>query len=92
MSVVNHTCISVRAAGANITCSDVVKPGYGATTELGTETAFFNFRSIYLGPGVNVTVTGDRALVLVSRSTAIYDTPIVVQPGTLGVRNCSLSA
>lgn len=44
----------------------------------------FSFNSIYLGPDTNVTVVGQRALSLVSKTTAIINTTIRATPGTLG--------
>lgn len=70
------------------TCEESFQ-GYTATTSGNTQTSLFNFHSIYVGPGVNITVVGERALVLISRSTAIYDTPIRIEPGTVGVRSSS---
>lgn len=50
----------------------------------GTEVAVFSFNSIYLGPEVDVVVVGQRALCLVSKTTAIINTTISANPGTLG--------
>jgi hypothetical protein len=80
LTIENTTCIDLGLCN-----SSLVLEGFVGMTEGGTETGLFNFHSIYLGPSVNVTVTGNRALVLISRSTAIFDTDIAVQPGTLGV-------
>lgn len=76
LTIFNSSCAS---------CVPETWVGDVGVTEQGTETGLFNFYSIFLGPTVNVTVTGDRALVIMSRSTAVFDTPITVQPGTLGV-------
>ena len=83
LNITNSSCLT--AARANTTCYITV-PGFAQVTENGTQVGLFSFRSIYLGPTVTVNVTGDRALVIISRSTAIYDTPIIAAPGTLGVR------
>ena len=50
----------------------------------GTEVAVFEFHSIYLGPEVTVTVVGQRAISLLSRTSAIINTSFVIKPGTLG--------
>lgn len=54
------------------------------TTQDGTEVAVFAFNSIYLGPEVQVTLCGQRALSLVSRTTAVINTTFRAIPGTLG--------
>jgi hypothetical protein len=54
------------------------------TTPNGTEVAVFSFNSIYLGPETEVLVVGQRALALVSKSTAIINTTIHSHPGTIG--------
>jgi hypothetical protein len=53
-------------------------------TGLNTEVAVFSFNSIYLGPDTEVTVVGQRALVLVSKTSAIINTTFSASPGTLG--------
>jgi hypothetical protein len=58
--------------------------GVVRTTSSGTEVAVFSFNSIYLGPEVEVVVVGQRALSLVSKTTAIINTTIHARPGTLG--------
>ncbi len=50
----------------------------------GTEVALFTFNSIYLGPELEVKVVGQRALSLLSKTSAIINTTIQVNPGTLG--------
>ena len=50
----------------------------------GEEIAVFSFDQIDLGPEVNVTVVGQRPLIIASRSTARFNQPFVVAPGTLG--------
>lgn len=52
--------------------------------EYGTEVAVFAFDSIELGPEVNVTLCGQRALVLLSRSSVLLNTTLRAKPGTLG--------
>lgn len=86
MEITNATCIALGFCN-----SSLVLDGYLGTTEGGTDTGLFTFHSIFIGPSVNVSVVGDRALVLISRSTAIIDTKIDVAPGTLGVSALSLS-
>ncbi len=44
----------------------------------------FTFNSIYLGPETKVVLVGQRALSLVSRTTAVINTTIEASPGTLG--------
>jgi hypothetical protein len=61
--------------------------GIPTTTPHGnTSVCLFNFRSIYLGPVVRVHMSGNVPLVIMSRSMAYFDTPLVVPPGNLGVR------
>jgi hypothetical protein len=50
----------------------------------GVSVAVFSFDSIDIGPNVNVTVTGQRALVLTSRSSVKIDTNFRSFPGALG--------
>jgi hypothetical protein len=58
--------------------------GVVANTTSGTEVAVFAFDSIYLGPEVDIRVVGQRALALVSKSTAVLNTTITAHAGTLG--------
>ena len=53
-------------------------------TGIGTEVAVFSFNSIYLGPDTEVILVGQRALALVSKTTAVINTTFIVRPGTLG--------
>eukprot|EP00605_Chrysophyceae_sp_TOSAG23-4_P001786 GSChrysophyteH1.ASY1.ANO1.1975.1 assembled CDS len=53
-------------------------------TDLGTEVAVFSFNSITLGPEVKVTIVGQRAISLVSKTTFILNTTIFAEPGTIG--------
>lgn len=61
-----------------------VLDGFVYLSDFGTEAAIFNFLSVYVGDGVHVSLHGDRSLVVMSRSTALWDTPLHVAPGTLG--------
>ncbi len=104
LTITNTSCVTGKAANplvyANATC--IVKvAGYmrvsapNGTIDVltdypGTETGLFNFRSIYIGASVSVTVVGVRALVIISRSTAIFDSKVTVTPGTLGVGKAPL--
>jgi hypothetical protein len=54
------------------------------TTPDGTEVAVWTFDSIDIDEYVNVTVTGQRAMALLSRSSVRINADIVVPPGTLG--------
>ena len=49
-----------------------------------TEVAVFSFDSIYLGPEVQVTMVGQRAIVLMSRTSVVINTTFTADPGTLG--------
>jgi hypothetical protein len=53
-------------------------------TAAGTEVALFTFNSIYLGPELEVKVVGQRALSLLSKTSAVINTTINIVPGTLG--------
>lgn len=53
-------------------------------TANGTEVALFAFDSVYLGPEVGVTLVGQRALVLSSRTSIVLNTTMAAAPGTLG--------
>ncbi|KAJ1461354.1 hypothetical protein M885DRAFT_457457 [Pelagophyceae sp. CCMP2097] len=50
----------------------------------GAEIAVFAFESISIGHEVNVTLVGQRALVLTSRSSVFINTTLKAAPGTLG--------
>ena len=54
------------------------------STGNGTEVAVWSFNSIYVGPEVKITVVGQRAFSLVSKTTAILNTTIEVASGTIG--------
>lgn len=54
------------------------------TERLSTQVAVFNYASLYLGPVVTVTLTGVRALCLVSRSSLVLDTTLTSPPGEIG--------
>ncbi|GMI11724.1 hypothetical protein TrVE_jg8603 [Triparma verrucosa] len=60
---------------------DVV--GQLVTLSDGTEVAVFPFDSIDIGPEVNITITGQRAMALLSRSTVKIDAMIKSHPGVL---------
>ena len=68
----SHTPVHFRMEGAI------------GVTRFGTEVAVFTFDQIELGPEVNVTVVGQRPLVLLSRSMLLLNTTIAATPGTLG--------
>ena len=53
-------------------------------TAAGTEVAVFSFNSIYLGPEVGVTLIGQRAFALVSKTNAVINTTFFAQPGMIG--------
>jgi len=53
-------------------------------TPQGTEVVVFAFDSIQLGSEVKVTLSGQRALVLLSRSSVVINTTFVALPGTYG--------
>ena len=73
---INTSSITIRGV-YEIDGELLIQPG-------GEEIAVFSFDQIDLGPEVNVTVVGQRPLILASRSTARFQTPFVVAPGTLG--------
>lgn len=54
------------------------------TTANGTEVAVFEFDSIFLGPEVAVSFVGQRAIALLSRTSATINTSFVISAGTLG--------
>ena len=58
--------------------------GVIATTTDGTEVAVWSFDSIDIDEHVNVTLTGQRAMALISRSSARINTTLNAIPGTLG--------
>lgn len=53
-------------------------------TPNGTEVAVFNFDYIYLEDEVDVTMTGNRAISILSRSSIYFNTRIDLPPGELG--------
>ena len=69
---------SLKLYGAMNTTGSIYK------TPDGTELAVWSFDSIDISNRVNITVTGQRALALLSRSSIKIDTPILVSSGTLG--------
>jgi hypothetical protein len=50
---------------------------YDAYDGTGTSVALFNFESIDLGPMVNLTILGDRPMVLLSRSSIYFNTTMI---------------
>ena len=58
--------------------------GVVSETDGGTEVAVFTFNSIYLGPEVEVSIVGQRALVIQSRTAFVLNTTLETNPGTLG--------
>ena len=50
----------------------------------GTEVAVWVFDSINLDSNVNITFTGQRSMMLMSRSSSYFNSPIIIAPGTLG--------
>mmetsp|Transcript_6677 Transcript_6677/g.15166 ORF Transcript_6677/g.15166 Transcript_6677/m.15166 type:complete len:1894 (+) Transcript_6677:1692-7373(+) len=72
----NTSDVSLRGA--------VNATGVIATTPDGTEVALWAFESIDIDENVNITVTGQRAMALVSRSSVRINTTLDAKPGTLG--------
>lgn len=58
--------------------------GVIVTTPDGTEVALWAFDSIDIDENVNITLTGQRAMALVSRSSVRINTTLFALPGTLG--------
>lgn len=58
--------------------------GVIVTTSDGTEVALWAFDSIDIDDNVNVTLTGQRAMAIISRSSVRINTTLNVIPGTLG--------
>ena len=58
--------------------------GVVALTEAGTEVAVFAFDSVSVGPEVRISVSGQRALAILSRSSILLDTPVRAAPGGVG--------
>ena len=50
----------------------------------GTEVAVYTFDSIYLGPETEIILVGQRALSLVSKTSAVINTTFQAHPGTIG--------
>lgn len=82
---VNVTC-SLIFDTSNLTLTGSIGswPGVVRRTSAGTEVAVFSFNSIYLGPEVGVTIIGQRAFALVSKTTAIINTTLTASPGSVG--------
>ncbi len=53
-------------------------------TESGDEVAIWAFDSINIGSEVDIVLAGQRALVLLSKSSVMIDTHLISKPGTLG--------
>lgn len=53
------------------------------STGNGTEVAVWSFNSIYIGPEVKVTIVGQRAFSLLSKTTAVINTTIEALSGTI---------
>ena len=53
-------------------------PGYLETLNSTIEVAIFNFHSVYLGPEVIVNVVGQRALIIMSRTSIVINTTLQV--------------
>ena len=53
-------------------------------TSAGTEVAVFTFNSIHLGPEVKVVLQGQRAIALLSKTSAVINTTFRAHPGTIG--------
>ena len=62
----------------------IIATGAITTTPDGTEVALWAFDSIDLDEHVNITLTGQRAMALVSRSSVRINTTLHAVPGTLG--------
>ena len=83
-------CVNVTCALLFDTSSLMMTGAFGdwngviRKTSVGTEVAVFSFNSIYLGPEVEVTIVGQRAISLVSKTSAIINTTFMGHPGTLG--------
>eukprot|EP00501_MAST-03F_sp_TOSAG23-6_P002165 GSMAST32.ASY1.ANO1.2265.1 assembled CDS len=67
-----------------LTIGTTVFNGVVATTTSSTKVALFNFDSISISKQVSITAEGNRALVISSKSTIIFDTTFTILPGTLG--------
>ena len=85
MSQCTHTQCYLHFNTSDMTLTGAIT-GYGTLlhTPNKTEVAVFSFDSIYLGPEVQVTMVGQRAIVLMSRTSAVINTTLKADPGTLG--------
>ncbi len=73
---------NTTSATASLDGEEVV--GEILLTPNGTEVAVFNFDYIYLEDEVEVTMTGNRAISILSRSSIYLNTHIALPPGELG--------
>lgn len=70
---------------SNLELSGVINAtGSIGITPDGTEVAIWTFDSIDLGREVSITLTGQRAFAILSKSSVNIDTNLKVRPGTLG--------
>lgn len=80
-----HTQCSIVFNTSNLKLTGAMNAtGNVATTSDGTEVALWSFDSIDIGPEVNISVLGQRAMALLSRSSVRINTTIKVEPNTLG--------
>ena len=80
----NITCNLVFNTSSLELSGAINATGVVATTLDGTEVAVWSFDSIDLAQEVNVTLTGQRAMALLSRSSIRVNTTLHPHPGTLG--------
>lgn len=80
-----HTLCELVFNTSSLNLSGAVNAtGMLVTHENGTEVALWAFDSINLMADVNVTLVGQRAMALLSRSSVYIDTVLNAKPGTLG--------
>jgi hypothetical protein len=80
-----HTQCSIVFNTSNLKLTGAINAmGNVATTSDGTEAALWSFDSIDIGPEVNISVLGQRAMALLSRSSVRINITIKVEPNTLG--------
>ena len=80
----NRTCELLFNTSSLELTGTITDTGVIAKTKKGTEVAVFAFDSIELGPEVKVTLAGQRALCLLSRSSIFINTTFYAEPGTIG--------
>jgi len=90
LTLSNSQCVNVPCELMFNTSSGILSGAISVVGEIvqlsdgsNTEVAVFSFDSIDLGPNVAVTLTGQRALVLLSRSSVKIDTTFQTHPGVL---------